>query len=314
MHLDKPIVVIQYPSLGQWLADWLAGAIATLDPAKITEGGIPLPLFSQSAHQFGTFASPLLLQLSSRAPKSISQILGAEILQQWASQPEAIGFSPKLWIHPNGWLYAHFGTEDLSQWLQRLALATPTVLLNQAKEPKAIDPSISHEPVLFALQYAHARCCSLLRLAQQEGLLEYGDRFAPGVCTNPFEHRSAALWQTDAGKLYLKTPSEQAILQALMAFPQSLSPQKVIYGCPQSIDSGNETRLEWSLPYPHLHKQAEIWGALFSHFYRDCRLFGAVQTNEPKLTQPRFALVYITKKVLAFLLEDIFQVNAPLEL
>jgi DALR anticodon binding domain len=313
MQSDKSLVVVQYPSLGQWLADRLSGAIATLELTNTTQPDvISLPLFSQSAHQFGTFASPLLLQFASRTPQSTPQILGAAILQQWASQPEAIRFSPKLWIHPNGWLYAHFGTDDLAQWLQRLTLETPT--LDQTREPKAIESSISHEPVLFTLQYAHARCCSLLRLAQQEGLLEYGDNFVPGVHTNPFEHQGTALWQTDTGELYLRTSSEKAILQALMAFPQSLSPQKVIYRCPQSIDSFTESRLEWSLPYTHLHKQAEVWGALFSNFYRDCRLFGAVQTHEPKLTQARFALVYIVKKVLAFLLEDIFQVKAPMEL
>jgi hypothetical protein len=39
-----------------------------------------------------------------------------------------------------------------------------------------------------------------------------------------------------------------------------------------------------------------------------------VQKNTPQVALARFALVYIVKKVLAFLLEEIFQITAPLAL
>lgn len=295
MLLNKPIVVIQYPSLGQWLADRLAQAIAALDPTLTTPLGlVALPLFSQSKPQFGTLTSPLLLKLLRPEATSTAQALKA-IFQQWDDQA-AIGFRPKLWVHPNGWLYAHFDTDDFTHWLQQISVAIPALRPQQHVRASQRTQSISHEPALFAVQYAHARCCSLLRL---------GDHHIPS------EQRGAFIWQNDAGELYLQTPTEQALLQALMQFPQSLSPQKVMYGCPQSLVPGTQTRLQWPIHQAHLRKQAEIWGELFSNFYRECRLFGDVQKTSPELVRARFALIYIVKTVLAFVLEDLFEIPAP---
>ncbi len=303
-HPEKAIAAIQYPSLVQWLANQLARADLQ-NSATAQSDIIPLPLFSQSEHQLGTFASPLPLQWSKRGENSAAQTLGTEMVQVLTSQIQNLEFSPKFSMHPNGWLYISFGAEDLAKWLQTLIGETPELRLPAQAEKKIspkMDSGISSEPVLFDLQYAHARCCSLLRLAQQERFLRLDDT------GNPCGH---VRWQTTTGELLLQTKSEQALLRMLMQFPQPLSPQKVIYGCRFSKLPGAETRLEWSVPQKHLHKQAILWSQLFGDFYRECRLFGEIQQTLPELTHSRFALIAMVKKVLAFLLEDMLLVKAP---
>jgi hypothetical protein len=162
--------------------------------------------------------------------------------------------------------------------------------------------------VLFGLQHAHARCCSLLNLGAQEKFLPLND------LEHYFRGCGTSLWQTDSGELRLQTKAEQALLLVLLQFPQSLSPQKVVYGCCSPTVSGLETRVIWPLPSAHLRKQAIAWTQLFSDFHRDCRLFGTLQQNTPQVALARFALIYIVKNVLRFLLEEILQVTAPLAL
>ncbi len=312
MFLDQSIAVIQYPSLIQWLADRLAATISALEfKASVPLDFMALPLFTSSGHSLGTFSSPLLLKLSRGEGVSVAQNLGAQILQTFAQQSKPEEFNPKLWVHPEGWLYADFDSNNLAKFLQYLTTAEPT-LLAVASPKKASEmrrpPTISSDPVLFKLQYAHARCCSLLRLAHQQKFLPF-DNLEPY-----FKDCGTSLWQTDNGELRLQTKAEQALLLALFQFPQSLSPQKVAYGNCAPTVSGAETRVMWPLPQAHLRKQAIAWGQLFTNFHSDCRLFGEIQTHEPQLAQARFALILIVKKVLAFLLEDLLQITAPLAL
>jgi DALR anticodon binding domain len=311
MQLDKNIAVIQYPSLTQWLMDRFAAAISASEPmVNVPQDFMALPLFTCSGHSLGTFSSPLLLKLSRGEGVLVAQNLGAQILQTFAQHSKPEEFNPKLWVHPEGWLYADFDSNNLAKFLQHLTTAEPTLLA--VASPRQVSeissPTISSDPVLFKLQYAHARCCSLLRLAHQEKFLPFDN------LEHYFKDCGTSLWQTDSGELRLQTKAEQALLLALLQFPQSLSPQKVAYGCCTPTVPGAETRVMWPLPPAHLRKQAMAWGQLFSNFYSDCRLFGDIQTHEPQLATARFALVLILKKVLAFVLEDILQMTAPLTL
>jgi DALR anticodon binding domain len=292
-QLKQTVVVIQYPSLVQWLADRMGRSIALHSAPDSASDFISLPLFSPSDRTFGTFSSPLLLQLSRDAKTAVE----AEFCQM---------ICPKLWVNPAGWLYAAFSPNDLTTWLQSLLLKKPILLpLEHNSESSAINPAISSDPILFYLQHAHARCHGLLYLAGQEKFLPIEN------LEHYFQKCGSSLWQRESGELHLQTKAERAILTALMQFPQSLSPQKFAYGCAHLEQMGNETRVLWPLSPQHLYKQAIVWTQLFSDFYRDCRLFGEVQKNTPQVVLARFALIYIVKNVLSFLLEEILQVTAP---
>jgi hypothetical protein len=272
---------------------------------------IPLPLFTVAPQRFGTLASPFPLKLASQWKRSQTvvtspQEIGTALIAQISQQTESFWLTPSLSLHPQGWLYAHFSALELSKWLQSLLLATP---FQPDVEPLTISPGISSDPVIFQLQYAHARCCSLLRLAQQENLISLtnGDNQLAQL-------KSPVIWQTLTGELQFQTLAEHQLLLALMQFPQSLSPHKIMYGYSQTALPGHQTWIEWPPPEPYLRRQSQQWSHLFLNFYRQCRIFGDVQQVTPELATARLALIFILRRVLAFSLETALQVEAPVTL
>jgi hypothetical protein len=105
-----------------------------------------------------------------RSPTVIAspQEIGTALIAQISQQTESPWLVPNLSLHPGGWLYAHFSALELSKWLQSLLLATP---FQTDIESLTITAGVSSDPVIFQLQYAYTRCCSLLRLAHQENLI-----------------------------------------------------------------------------------------------------------------------------------------------
>jgi hypothetical protein len=287
-------------------------AIAPAIPSpSLQNHWIPLPLFTVDPQRFGTLASPLPLKLASQWKRSQTvvispQEIGTTLIAQSSQQTESSWLVPSLSLHPQGWLYAHFSALELSKWLQRLLLATP---FQPDLEPLRISAGVSSDPVIFQLQYAHARCCSLLKLAQQENLI----RLTNG--NNQFAQlKSPVIWQTLTGELQFQTLAEHQLLLALIQFPQSLSPNKIMYGYSQIALLGHQTWIEWPPPEPYLQRQAQQWSHLFLNFYRQCRLFGDIQQVTPELVTARLALIFILRRVLAFILETALQVEAPVTL
>jgi hypothetical protein len=304
----------------QWLADTLVVAMlshrllamASSNPNPSRQSPwIPLPLFVVDPHRFGTLASPLPLKLASQWKRSQTvgtspQEMGTALMTQIARQSESPWLVPDLSLHSEGWLYARFSGLELSKWLQSLLLAPP---FQTEPQPLRISSGASSDPVMFQLQYAHARCCSLLRLAQQENLIH----LTPGD-VRLVQLESPVIWQTPTGELQFQTLAEHQLLLALMQFPHSLSPKKIIYGYSQAALPGHQTRIEWPPPKPYLQLQAQQWSHLFLNFYRDCRIFGDVRQAAPDLVTARLALVFILRRVLAFVLETALQAEAPVTL
>ncbi len=309
--------IIHYPSPVQWLADTLATAMLSnqflaiappIPSPSLPNHWIPLPLFTVAPQRFGTLASPLPLKLASQWKRSQTVIaspqeIGTALIVQISQQTESPWLAPSLSLHPQGWLYAHFSALELSKWLQSLLFATP---FQTDVKPLTISPGVSSDPVIFQLQYAHARCCSLLRLAQQENLISLtnGDNLLAQL-------KSPVIWQNPTGESQFQTLAEHQLLLALMQFPQSLSPNKVMYGYSQTALPGHQTWIEWPPPQPSLQRQTQQWSHLFLNFYRQCRIFGDVQQVTPELATARLALIFILRRVLAFILETEWQAEAP---
>ncbi len=278
---------VHSPSLKQRLANLL------MDAAQSIASIESIPLQIETRATMGTFVSPIALQL---AGQQSSMKVAKTML---SAIPPTQGL--KLWVKDPGWIYGQFETEVITTWLQQLTVHNPRL---QPPSQTVLDDSFS-DPLLFPVQYAHARCCSLLRLAQRERLIALHPQ------DQGFDVLSTPIpWCTEQHQLRLQHPTEQAIIQKLLEFPHGLQSPKQVW-CSTDLSS---VMLPWPIEHHQRVRYAQNWAEVFLQSYRECRIFGSVsQTNQP-LSQARLGLVAATQRVLNFLLQDMLNLLAPREL
>ncbi|HEY9646465.1 MAG TPA: DALR anticodon-binding domain-containing protein [Chroococcidiopsis sp.] len=150
---------------------------------------------------------------------------------------------------------------------------------------------------LFALQHAHARCWSLLRLGEQEGLMAIAP-LSTGL-TDPehldwaIERPSPLPWLDDT-TLRCSDPAEQQLITQLV----------VTCDCLAEFPA---------LPPERILKQAIALCRCFQAFDAQCRIVGAIAKTDPQRAQVRLGLIGATQKFLRALLMRLGAI-APLEL
>ncbi len=192
----------------------------------------------------------------------------------------------------------------LANWLQCL----PFLLLplTNLPPPKYSSP-LKNKSNLFAVQYAHARCYSLMQLSQVEGLIAleeialnkiksiFPDRIAPQESSllianypQPFP------WLNCAQQLQFEHRAEYALIIQLVKTVDDLC-------------CSTQSNIDYWV------KTATNLSQAFADFYRHCRIFGETNAQMPKLAQARLGLVLATYAVLKLLLQRL-GVFAPQEL
>ncbi|NJK77213.1 MAG: hypothetical protein HC942_28800 [Microcoleus sp. SU_5_6] len=197
-------------------------------------------------------------------------------------------------ILPPGILQFELADAALAIWLQRLAQNPLPV-----PESQIIPPALPADE-LFPIQYSHARCCSLLRMAHREKLISIAH---PDVSATPAIWQLAAPnpipWLNSSGRLRLLHPAERGLISQQLTVVDSLVP---IFG---------EKNGEKSVNY---FKLANSLSAAFQTFYSQCRIWGEVKTETPKLAVARLGLVLATQSLLRFMLVNLLDTVAFLEL
>jgi hypothetical protein len=150
----------------------------------------------------------------------------------------------------------------------------------------------------FPVQYAHARCCSLLRLAHTQGLIKLRDLDFNTVSWQLVEPNPIP-WLNDdqggdTGKVLLRLvyPAEQRLIAQILDVQDVMNDQAQLSGV----------------------KLATALSIVFERFYSSCRIWGEVKSQTPKLAQARLGLVVLTQALLRSLLQDYLGVPAPIEL
>ena len=217
-------------------------------------------------------------------------------------------------VVPPGWLYFELASSGLAAWLQLLTqidqrilsqksnLVSPVLTSKQAATDFLVLSS-SHVFDSFSVQYAHARCCALLRLARDQNLSlgNLSDSNAPQLAqaiAQPFP------WLNSQGELRLRHPAEHSLIFALIDTVDELS-RLEIAAIAQSPSQ------DWR---PHVEKLAAALAQAFLTFYAACRFWGEVQREDPDLVQARLGLVSATQHLLQFILQDWLGLVAPTEL
>lgn len=191
-----------------------------------------------------------------------------------------------------GWIHIEVTQPGLATWLQNLVIYPPE-LQNCREEYCQLTQTDTYR--LFAAQYAHARCCSLLQMAHREKLIilkelpETSSAVFLPVAPNPIP------WLNDQ-KLRYFHPAELALISQLLATLDD-------FYC-----SGASRQLKiWE-------KAALNLSQIFQTFYSCCQIWGEVKMQTLELSQARLGLVMATQISLRLLLQDRLGVPALREL
>ncbi|WP_332248795.1 DALR anticodon-binding domain-containing protein [Mastigocladopsis repens] len=191
----------------------------------------------------------------------------------------------KIQVVSPGWIHLEVTHPLLAAWLQGVAVGGLGGVGEAGGEMTSSSPSTPSSS-LFTVQYAHARCCSLVRLAIQERLIQQNDTESSkqghllGILTpNPIP------WLNSDEKLHFNHPASYKLINELVRAVDRLE-------CP---DSGRSVNWE---------KAALDLSRAFETFWCKCRIFSDVKTASPELAQARIGLVLATQSVLKFLLEE----------
>jgi arginyl-tRNA synthetase len=182
-------------------------------------------------------------------------------------------------ISPPGWIDCQLTDVGLAQWLQQWT-----------RNPIDLPPNlqVSAPADEFSVQYAHARCCALLRLADAEGLIAIQSSQTDLEIISP----DPLPWLDETQSLRLQHPAERALICQLVAVVDALEdPAAQNYG-----------------------KLAMKLSEAFEEFYSQCRIFGEVNRENSPLAIGRSGLVGVTQKVLKCLLDKSFGILSPIEL
>jgi arginyl-tRNA synthetase len=247
-----------------------------------------LPLHRARDSERVLYISGLALQLAKSHHQDALEI-GRAIVNHLS---DTCGETLNVQIVPPGWIHLEVSHFFLATWLQNLVVKKiyiSTPLENEKSRVKLHNPSR-----LFAIQYAHARCHSLVLLAHREGLIQLhtpSDQYQLGSLATT----ASIPWLNSDAKLRLNHPAESRLIAELVKTVDELD----------FPDHGD--RINWE-------KVGLDLSQAFEDFWCQCRIWGAVKTALPELTQARLGLLIITQSVLRFVLVNKLGAIAPWEL
>jgi arginyl-tRNA synthetase len=246
--------------------------------------GIKVPLYQGGYNQKIIYLSGVAMRISKSQNSPVMEV--AEGIAGYLSQNSDSLFRVK--VVPSGEIHIELMDSTLAAWLQNLIVAKRTGdLVNNFLQDKL--PTLSSSLKVFTIQYAHARCFSLLRLGQQEGLIEL-DR----TDINSFMAANSIPWLNCEQKLLLDHSDENFLIYQLVKVVDDLV-------CADSIS------INWLKAGGNLSQA-------FERFWGNCRIWGEVKIHDPELAQARLGLLIATQLVLRCVLEDKLGIVAPVEL
>jgi len=262
--------------------------------------------FHRAIAQQGTLAQIPLNRAKNSARVLYVSAIALKLTKTWQQTPQAIATQLAETLQPlcypdfavkvarDGMIELELTDAGLAVWLQRLAQIPLPV-----PEYRILSPVVCADR-LFPIQYSHARCCSLLRMAHRDRLISIAH---PDVATAPQIWSLIAPnpipWVDEGDRLRLVHPAECNLISQLLTVLDNLYP---------IFEVENREK-----PVNYL-KLANSLSEAFQTFYSQCRIWGEVKIEQPKLAQARLGLVLATQSLLRFILEELLNAVAPLEL
>lgn len=235
------------------------------------------------------YACPLGLSLATnlqQSPPTIMEQIGYLLSSQDESNLEQGQLLTE--IVPLGWINFYLDAKLIADWLGRSLFWSQINVIDRQQSPnRAIYPLELTSANLFPIQYIHARCCSLIRLAARENLIT--------LTTNleQIKQLQSISWLDPEHNLWLTERTERNLLQQLLIVSDSWL---------ENPDVRRWTKLGLSLS-----QNTAI-------FIADCRFLGEVKQNYPQKAIARLGLIALVKFWLEKILVEKLKVAAPREL
>ena len=231
----------------------------------------------------------LLLAANPSYTPQIMQRIGQLLIEREADLELS---SVSVEIVPRGWINFYLDSKFITTWLEQL-------LVWHQKEIN--DPAFTQEEYglentcanLFPVQYIHARCCSLLNLAECENLISLSANsswIVRSTQTTFFWNEQNTLWLTNS--------AERNLLQQLLIVADSWI---------EDI-SDREARRGFDR---HWTKLALNLTQATAVFLADCRFLGEVRHKYPQLAIARLGLIYLVQLWLQKILNEKLCLAAP---
>lgn len=282
-------------------APWINTPASGCDRALEGASGSPIcqqiPLYRGKDSQRVVYICAAGLKFAKQSPRSAMEIATA-IAQGLSHLPDSTsglytqGRQFEIEIYPPGKIHLKLTDRGLSQWLQSLlghlagAIAAPA---SAPKDPGAGDFSSSTR--LFRIQYAHARCCSLLRMADRQGILSgIQPEGESAIAPDPIP------WLDPQGQFRLDHPTERDLISQVVNVLDTL----------QLTDP--------CAPPPRAMKWARDLSQDFLTFYAANPIWSEIYKKNIGLAQARLGAIAICQKLLKLLLEEGLSAFAPREL
>jgi hypothetical protein len=257
-----------------------------------------------------SYKCALALQLAPRwgispveiAEKLVSELNNSQLLNNLNSLNKQSLDQTFLDIQPQiidqGIINLRVSDRSLAQWLEQLRLqSSPDRENNPQNDPGVINHLL--------IQSAHARCCSLLRLAAREKLIQLQDQSQEQLQHELLDPWQICLpseipWLDDQGKFRLIIPQEQYLVNLLVNLVDEFDSNQDSAKDRKSIQKWLKLATEISLG--------------FAHFDRYSQIFGETSLNNLPTAQARLGLIAITRWGLQELLVTYLGAIAPSEL
>ena len=286
---------VTYPSIKHLLLDRLQVVLDLYvsDSSVLNQRNrqISLHRFKDNRRVLYVWAIALQLSKAKNIPAlEIATTLATLIRKVGSNSGTAISCEFTVHVVPPGWIHLELTEPKLAAWLQHLAQG-------ELKNWGAVEnkESLFCAPRLFAVQYAHARCCSLVQMAHREGLITLKCSKAPERILFHVVAPDPIPW-LNFDQIRLCHPTERALIVQLLGLLDD-------FYCPCPILQP----IDWE-------KAALNLSQAFQAFYSCCRIWGEVKIQTIHLAQARLGLIMATQQILRLLLQDRLGVYAPVEL
>jgi arginyl-tRNA synthetase len=260
-------MLLDFPpySLRQVVVVRLQFAIARFS-VTLTLGLDSIPVLRQRDSLDIVYKSAIAFKLAHLCQETLTEIV-TQVVGGLPNHPN--DFSIEV-VSP-GWIYFRWSDLGVARWLEYL------INLPQINRLEGINRDFTAHN-LMPLQFAHARCCSILRLAKAQGLIQI-DLSCRISATIP--------WFNSQGQWYLTNPYEAKAIAALVDLVDFL----------QDLTQVSEANL--------LKSGMKLADSFFA-FEAHCRIFGEINSLNRDLCHSRLALVAAVKSGFQLIIQNVF--------